>query len=188
MDVVNPHVADRTVDPEMSALPDLVEATDIVKRRRLPLDQISPEDEKLRWALAYWQSRRRDGLLPARKDVDIVELRPVVGTTHLVDVSADDPAKYRFRIYGTAVRQVIQNYTTELVLGAWPSKALRDSVIEDYSAVAFTGTPSYHHVVALIDYVTYSYSRLILPMANDGRQVNMLLVCINARKFSDFTL
>jgi hypothetical protein len=48
--------------------------------------------------------------------------------------------------------------------------------------------PCYQHIVALIDFIQYSYSRLILPMATDGRAVDGLIICINARKFPDFTI
>jgi hypothetical protein len=106
----------------------------------------------------------------------------------MVDVGAEDPMQYRFRVYGTSVRQVVQQDSAEILLGACPSKALREAAIEDYTAVVFSGTPAYHQIVALIDYVTYSYSRLILPLAEDGRRVNMLMVCINARRFPDLTL
>ena len=44
------------------------------------------------------------------------------------------------------------------------------------------------NIIAMVDHVKYSYSRLILPLADDGRRVNMLLVCINDRMFDDFSL
>lgn len=188
METVGLPEADGKVEHRMTALPDYLESPDVVKRRRLALDEIAAEDEKLRRALEYWQSKRKDGLLPTRRDIDIVELRPVIGTTHMVDVTSEDPLRYKFRVYGTAVRQVVQQDAAEILLGACPSKVLRDAAIEDYTAVVFSGTPAYHQLVALIDYVSYSYSRLILPLAEDGRRVNLLMVCINARKFSDLTL
>ena len=55
-------------------------------------------------------------------------------------------------------------------------------------SVCFTGVPCYQHIVALIDFIQYSYSRLIVPMATDGRAVDGLIICINARKFPDFTI
>jgi hypothetical protein len=69
-----------------------------------------------------------------------------------------------------------------------PSEVYRRMAIEDYGAVAFTGTPAYHHVVALLDFVRYSYSRLILPLADDGRHVNMLMSGIVKRHFDDLRI
>ena len=169
-------------------LPDLAEAPDVVKRRAVPIKDIAKEDDKLLHVYRYWDAKRKSGLLPARRDIDIVELRPVVGTTHIIDVASKDPGKYKFRLYGTGVRQVEQKLPSQFLLESLKSRAYRDALKEDYSAVVFSGSPAYHQVVAMLDYVTYSYSRLILPLAEDGREVNMLMVCINARKFNDFKL
>jgi hypothetical protein len=166
------------------ALPDVVEYPDVVKRRRLPLNEISPEDSKLTAAYEYWQSKRRNGLLPARKDIDVIDLRPVIGKTHIVDVSRDDPTNFQFRLYGSSVPEVMKSAPDKTVADMM-SKALQQSVIEDYTAVCFTGTPAYHHVVAMLDFIVHSYARLILPLAENGRQVDKLVVCVNARTFPD---
>jgi hypothetical protein len=167
------------------ALPDVVEYPDVVKRRRLPLAEISPEDAKLRAAYDYWQSKRRNGMLPSRKDIDVIDLRPVIGKTHIVDVSRDDPASFQFRLFGSSVPSDVLNQSSDKSVGDLMSKALQKSVIEDYTAVCFTGTPAYHHLVAMLDFIVHSYARLILPLAENGRQVDKLVVCVNARTFPD---
>jgi len=169
------------VDPERRKAG---EAADVVKRRRLPLSEISPEDEKLGQALAYWQSKRRNDLLPSRKDIDIVELRPLIGFMHIVEVVDAAAGQFKFRLHGTRVR-LGQSFSDNVVENI-SSKAMREAALEDYRSVCFTGVPCYQHVVALVDYVQYSYGRLIVPMASDGRTVDALLICINPRKFSDF--
>ena len=133
------------------ALPDVVDYPDVVKRRRLPLSEISPEDAKLVAAYEYWQAKRKGGLLPSRKDIDVIDLRPVIGKTHIVDVSREDPASFRFRLFGSSVPDVL-NQSNDKSIGDLTSKALQKSVIEDYTAVCFTGTPAYHHVVAMLDF------------------------------------
>jgi hypothetical protein len=162
------------------------EAADVVKRRRLPLSEIAPEDTKLSQALAYWQSKRRSDLLPSRKDIDIVDLRPLIGFMHVVDVVDAAAGHFKFRLHGTRVR--LGQSFSENSVEKYSSKTMRDATIEDYQSVCFTGVPCYQHIVALIDFIQYSYSRLILPMATDGRTVDGLIICINARKFSDFTI
>jgi len=162
------------------------EAADVVKRRRLPLSEIAPEDDKLAQALAYWQSKRRSDLLPSRKDIDIIDLRPLIGFMHVVDVLDAAAGRFKFRLHGTRVR-LGQSFSDNVVENI-SSKAMRDAAIEDYQSVCFTGVPCYQHVVALVDFIQYSYSRLILPMATDGRAVDGLILCINARKFPDFAL
>lgn len=164
------------------------DVTHVVKRRRLPLGQFLPGDEKLAQAYAYWNAKRHNGLLPARRDIDVLDLRPLMGWMHLVDVGGRDPADYTYRLLGSAVRLGHAPNVNSFRLGDYAPGPYRDSLYEDYSAVCFTGVPSYQQVVALLSYVKYSYSRLVLPMAEDGRRVDMLMVCINKRQFSDFTL
>ncbi|HEX7084832.1 MAG TPA: PAS domain-containing protein [Vicinamibacterales bacterium] len=168
--------------------PQVDDEADVVKRRRLPLNEFAPGDQHLADAYAYWVTKRRDGLLPSRKDIDVLNLRPLIGWMHIVDTSAPDAADYRYRLFGTAIRLERLWDFRNFRIGDYPSKVYRQMLLEDYGAVAFSGVPSYHHVVAMLGYIRYSYSRLILPMAEDGRRVDTLLVCINKRTFDDFTL
>jgi len=170
----------------MSPVAHLRLGTDQVIRRRMPTAQFISGDEKLKLMFDYWQSRRMNGLLPARRDVDILDLRPMVGGIHLLDASASDPSRFVFRVYGSIGSRLNNGYNyTNTTIGEYPSEAYRLALIEDYGAVAFTGTAAYHHVVALLDFIKYSYSRLILPLADDGRHVNMLMVGIVKRTFDD---
>jgi PAS domain len=171
------------VDPERRKPSD---AADVVRRRRLPLSEFAGEDDKLAEALAYWQSKRQNGMLPSRRDIDVVDLRPLIGFMHLVDVVDAAAGQFRFRLHGTRVR-IGQSFSDHVVENI-SSKAMRDAAVEDYQSVCFTGVPCYQHIVALVDFIQYSYSRLILPMASDGRTVDALMICINARKFSDFSI
>lgn len=177
-----------TTSPESSDVDEIVDLPDVVKRRRMPIAQIAPEDEKLRHAHAYWTSKRKGGLLPARRDIDILELRPLLGTMHLVDVVDGDPANFRFRVYGSSIPLDSSHNYTNSAIGDYPSPAYRRSLMEDYGAVAFTGTPNYQHIVALINYLPHSYSRLILPLADDGRRVDVLWTCVQMRQFQDLSL
>lgn len=160
---------------------------DVVLRRPQPLASLPTDDPELNSVFEYWNSCRRDGMLPRRKDIDVLQLKPVLGHTHLVDVSAQDPADYRFRLYGSKVRlDRFRNYSNTRV-GDYPSVAYRNALIQDYSAVVWSGTPLYQNVVARLRAIRYSYSRLLLPLAEDGRKVNMLVVCTRDRTYSDFS-
>jgi len=170
--------------------PQFVESQDrdIVKRRRMPLSAFDGRDEKLGRVHRIWESKRKNGLLPARRDIDVIELRPVIGVTHLVDVTDPNPENYTFRLYGTAVTLDRSRNYTNTSIGQYRSAAYRRSLIEDYSGVVATGVPAYHWVVSSIDYMVYSYSRLILPLAEDGRRPNLLMICTNKRLFEDLTI
>lgn len=173
----------------MSPVANLRLGTDQVIRRRMPTATFTPGDEKLKFMFDYWISKRLAGLLPTRRDIDILDLRPMVGGIHLIDAATRDPADYVFRVTGAVSSRVGggTNYANKPIISV-PSDAYRQSLIEDYGAVAFTGTAAYHHIVALLDFIKYSYSRLILPLADDGRRVNMLLVGVVKRPFEDLRL
>ena len=110
---------------------------DIVLRRPQPLSSLPAGDPELNLVYEYWNGCRNDGLLPRRKDIDVLQLKPVLGHTHLVDVSAQDPADYRFRLYGSKVRlDRFRNYSNTRV-GDYPSIPYRTALIEDYSSVAW---------------------------------------------------
>ena len=167
---------------------EIADGRDIVKRRRFALEKIPSEDADLTAAWRYWESLRKDGLLPSRKDIDILKLRPLASKIHLVDVSADDPPRFRYRLYGSGIPLDSFRNHTNMVLDEYPSEAYRQATIQDYEAVCFTGVPSYQQVVARIDYISHGYSRLIAPLAENGRRVDTLMVCIRLRKFDDFTI
>lgn len=175
-------------DVQALSVAEIADGRDIVKRRRFALEKIPPEDADLTAAWRYWESLRKQGLLPSRKDIDVLKLRPLASKIHLVDVSRDDPPRFRFRLYGSGIPlDSFRNYK-DLVIDDYPSEAYRTALKEDYNAVYFTGVPCYQQVVARIDYVGHSYSRLIAPLADDGRRVDTLMVCIRLRKFDDLTV
>jgi hypothetical protein len=66
-------------------------------------------------------------------------------------------------------------------LGEMPSGFMRDDAIEDYRQVVAAGTPSYHLISLVEKNQSYSYARLLLPLAQDGRRVDRLVVLINER-------
>jgi hypothetical protein len=149
---------------------------DPVVRRRLSLWEAEPPKQKALMELyRYWESLRPHGLMPARQQFDIMRLRPVMGTTSVVEVDEEDPLDFRFRLFGTQIPFSV-NLTNQTLRALTGCDRYRDMVAQDYIAARDIGMPLYHEVVALIEYVTHSYARLILPFANDGRTVNQLIV------------
>jgi hypothetical protein len=62
-----------------------------------------------------------------------------------------------------------------------PGGSMRDNAIEDYWEVVSTGVPTYQLINHVEENVPYSYARLLLPLAADGRRVDRLVVLINER-------
>lgn len=77
---------------------------DRVVRRRLPLWEPEPAKNKVLMDLyRYWESLRPTGLIPSRKDFDVLRLKPVMGMTTIVEVDEQNPSNFRFRLYGTQI-------------------------------------------------------------------------------------
>jgi len=153
-------------------------ARNVVRRRQLPLEAMASFDEALNTALAYWQSKRHGGLLPSRKDIDVLEIAKLIKNTHLVDVSAADPKEWCFRIVGSIIPQNWEwgSGRDKLIDCPWP--AYKDMLFQDYGTVKATGVPMYHELVITVDWLEYQYARVVMPLADDGRQVDTLMSCV----------
>jgi len=156
------------------------QARDHSKRLSRPLDSISPEDEWLGNLLRGWRAARSGWRLPSSESLDPLQLLNIArGRAHIVDTSQSDPEGYRFRLWGT-VNSYGSGYANK-TLGEMPAGPMRDNAIEDYWEVATTGVPTYQLISHLENKLPYSYARLLLPLAADGRRVDQLVVLINER-------
>jgi hypothetical protein len=157
-----------------------VQAADCSRRSSLPIDSISPKDEWLDQLLHIWRSARCGWRLPSSESIDPLQLLNIArGRAHIVDTQDPKPEGYRFRLWGT-----VNSYgggRANKTLGEMPAGLMRDAAIEDYWEVATTGMPTYHLISHVENHTAYSYARLLLPLASDGRQVDQLVVLINER-------
>ena len=156
------------------------QAGDYSKRLSRPLDSISLEDEWLGRLLRYWRSARSAWRLPSSESFDPLQVLNIArGRAHIVDTSDSDPEGYRFRIWGT-----VNSYGgghDNKTLRDMPAGSMRDDAIEDYWEVVTTGAPTYQLINRVEKNLAYSYARLLLPLAADGRRVDRLVVLINER-------
>jgi hypothetical protein len=156
---------------------------DFSTRIRRPLTAISAADAWMAAELANWEGARRRFLLPAIDDVAFCRgMSPVGGRAHVVDTSQAEPTGYWFRHWGP-----INSYhfgETGRRLGQMPPSLMRDNAIEDYWSTVQAQIPTYHLIRLSAGGATYSYARLLLPFASNGRQVDHLLVLIGERDLS----
>lgn len=123
----------------------------------------------------YWEGKRRGRAMPARADIDPLELRQQLANLILVDV-AGAPPQFRIRLAGT---DIVSRYGAELT-----GKALDDidlgsdlaAIKEQYEATVFKQTPTYcRHYIETKKHKLLRYERLLMPLSADGSTVNMLL-------------
>jgi hypothetical protein len=159
-------------------------AGDSSKRLCLPLDKISREDEWLARLLYIWRDARVGWRLPASESLDPLEALNIArGRAHIVETRDTSPTGYRFRLWGT-----VNSYGfghSNLTLGEMPAGLMREDAIEDYWEVVSTGVPNYQLIHRFEADLAFSYARLLLPLAADGRRVDQLLVLINERRLRE---
>jgi hypothetical protein len=161
---------------------------DICRRRAYALDRIPAEDSALTQAHGLWSRQRTCGLLPACRDIDVAAIGSLVDALHLVDTSATSPEQYHCRFDVAAIVPMPSSDVADLRLADVKPAVYRQAVMEDYRTVVLTGVPAFHHIAGKFNGASHDYSRLILPLADDGRRVTSLIVCTNSRVFEDFSI
>jgi hypothetical protein len=155
-------------------------AGDYSKRLSLPIDAISSRDEWLDQLLRSWRNARCGWRLPSSEALDPLQVLNIArGRAHIVETHDTKPEGYRFRLWGT-VNSYGDGHANK-TLGEMPAGSMRDEAIEDYWEVATTGVPTYELISLVDNKIPYSYARLLLPVAADGRRVDQLVVLINER-------
>jgi hypothetical protein len=159
-------------------------AGDSSERLARPLDAIGPDDGWLRELLAAWRHACAGRRLPSIESLDSFELLNIArGRAHIVDTRDAHPGGYRFRLWGT-VNSYGSGHANK-TLGEMPAGPMRDAAIEDYRDIVATGRPSYQLIYHVEDRRPYSYARLVLPLAADGRRIDRLIVLINERPLAE---
>jgi hypothetical protein len=121
----------------------------------------------------YWLDRRRDRRMPARRDLQPQDVPALLPHIFLVDVL---PEGYRFRLVGTHIAEHVGVNATGKTLEEAASGDFYQRARRDFDAVA--QGPAIHYLASELYWRNRDwmmYRRLLLPLSDDGRQVNMLL-------------
>lgn len=131
---------------------------------------------KLRQMYEYWDERRGDRPMPARGDVDPVDLRYAIGNIILVDVSDDDPPQFRIRVHGTNLSEQVGFDLTGKLLDEMPLTEFRELTRQSFIRVSHTKEPLYAKRDRVLDKRRRAYETLILPLSSDGERVDRILL------------
>lgn len=140
------------------------------------LDDLSQMIEPgLRTLHGYWSAKRGARQMPARADIDPLEVPRLLPHLMLVAV-AGEPPRFRFRLVGT---EIVARYGAELT-----GRELDDidlgtelgSVRSQYEETVRDASPTYcRHAIDTKSGKYLRYERLLLPLSGDGARVDMLL-------------
>ena len=129
---------------------------------------------------AYWASLREGARLPGRRHLDPVGIKRLLPTVSLIDVSPSShgggPLEFRMRLAGTGLYGVYGREITGRRLSEIYNTAAADYWRVELGKVVTEGRPAVGvHNLAWRGASHLSILWLRLPLASDGRQVDMIL-------------
>ena len=125
----------------------------------------------------YWEGKRGDRTMPARRELDPGEIVPLLPHVYMVDVQRD-PLRFRYRLIGTAICNFLgRDYTGRTVDAATYGEGenldrllqLFTTVVETRGPVAYKGNIWY-----VSDREWRQVEALLLPLSADGVSVNII--------------
>lgn len=125
----------------------------------------------------YWEKLKPESGLPARDDMDPVDIYRILPWINLVDVVREnDTIRFRQRLVGTGLVQRFGRDAT----GAWFEDIYHPDFLEDHCRlireVAETARPSLTRIrYPDRDKRHVIYTRLMLPLASDHQTVDMIM-------------
>ena len=143
--------------------------------RDLALVDAHPKVARL---FAHWKSRHRPEGMPGRAQLDPLELGDLLPGLWLVEVQRQ-PFRLRYRLVGARVVEAMGRDVTGLWFDeAHTTAASQPNYMERSKTVVETGVPSWRRgPPRLWRHDVYSQiENLILPLADDGRTIDLLIV------------
>jgi hypothetical protein len=123
---------------------------------------------------AYWQARRTGDRLPARADIHPSELRFLMGNLLLVE-ALREPLRFRYRLAGVNLSRFLKTELTGKLLDQHPDPEFRRQAAATYTRLVETGEPWAARRDSIVDGRLRRYEVLLLPLATDGANVDMIL-------------
>ena len=130
---------------------------------------------KLRQLYEYWDGKRGDRLMPARADIDPLDMRFAIGNVILIDVIEGDPLRFHIRLHGTNLSERVRFDLTGKMLDEMPWTEFRNLTQASFTKVATTREPIHAHRDRILDSRRRYYETIILPLSSDGVRVDRIL-------------
>lgn len=140
---------------------------------------------RLQRLLRYWQEKRGGRAMPAREDLDPLDMPWMLGDLSLVEVHREAQReehgnlRYRFRLVGSRVVERLGYDMTGKWLDALPGPDYRAYLVEAFGEVVTRATPLSEQPNMVIDHSVHHYEILRLPLAADGHRPDMLMLAVD---------
>lgn len=144
---------------------------------RTDFDPDELRSKRLRRFYSYWSGRCGGREMPARRDIDPIDIPWMLGYVTLHDVLPD--GGFRFRIDASHTAAMFGFDMTGRTLAEYPVPEVREMIRSSLVAVIETRQPQRKD----LDYGTafrhWRYERLILPLSDDGERIDILMSAID---------
>lgn len=152
-----------------------------------PLGEAEIRDPRLKTLYAYWKAKAGARRMPARKDLDAIEMKEWLGNLMLLDFPTGRFIEFRYRLEGTNIEAFYDARRTGRGVEAMTAESERKSVLPQWEGVFERGRPAYYESDILSSEGKLArQSKLLLPLSEDGEHVNMILGAIYFRPQFDF--
>jgi len=139
-------------------------------------DQVAGCHATLQRLYDYWAAQRRHRSMPARSDIDPVDLKTILPMLILIDV-VPDPRRYVYRLVGThEVEMRGGDPTGKPVEEAYYGESAEDTTYYLDRVVRTSQPVLYRGTYQPLSTRTQREDVLFLPLSKDGQAVNMILV------------
>ncbi|WP_425405285.1 PAS domain-containing protein [Hwanghaeella sp.] len=138
------------------------------------------DDPIFREVFDYWSAKCDGEHLPSRKDIDPTDIWKVLGNIVLIEVVTGAPRpRFRYRLWGTRVTELYGKDYTGYMLDQVIIPASREKIQAVFEWVIENRTPHFWQVPVPAENRNFvSNRRLLLPLATDGRTIDMLMAVI----------
>ena len=134
-------------------------------------------DPKIRKTYEYWLSKCRGDVLPARGDIDPVEIYDCLSALMILEV-IDGGRDFRIRLAGSQVEEAHDRALKGLLVGEMGEGAELAAMLERFRAIVATRLPDFRSAsLSMVGRAFIEFDRVALPLAEDGQTVSHLLCC-----------
>jgi hypothetical protein len=147
----------------------------------LELEVRDPRYPDLEDVLDYWEQKRRGRFAPSRADIEPSDLLRVLPRIMIADVLSD-PLDFRYRLSGTGIANVHGTELTGLAPRDLKPEEYGRLIDQHYRQCVAERRPLLHLIILESTRRSQAYARLLLPLSNDGKIVNMLMAIDSANQ------
>ena len=137
-----------------------------------PSSMTSPVLRRLR---DYWLALKGDREMPARQDIDPLDIPSLLPNTFLVDVIGAPP-QFRYRLIGTRVTEIANRDATGRFLDEDLYGADTERMLTAYWEMMAARAPAaVREIVQFVRKDWIKVEALLMPLSTDGRDIDMVL-------------